>query len=152
MAEPTEAELQQAVDSMIACIPSPPDGCVRLWRIEGSLPGAPRPGWMAFAMASMGILEARGRWFTDRADFLGWYASDQWPGQPQLACVTVPEHQAETWRVGRSKEVIHGKTPQMFSADPDNEFFLPRAVADRRQVVGLVADALAMSPAPVMGF
>lgn len=105
-------------------------GRCRLRRVEASR-RAPVADWLRAQFEEGGALAAAGRWFVLDADLLPFYAADAAGAAPQLRYVDVEREALENWRVARVRETIAGRTPASFSRDPENDFFVPRAVAER---------------------
>lgn len=104
------------------------DGLVRLYRIE------PRhksdlPDWIVRGLAESGHSEAEGRWFVRDPEMLDWYREDI-AGEARVVFVDVPPEDAEKYRVSNIQETIGLRPVKSFSKDPENEYFLPRAVAE----------------------
>jgi len=103
---------------------------MRLYRCEsfsgrGRRPD-PEPGsWIWQGAVESGLWDAMGRWFVEDAAILPWYARDA--GAFRIVSIDVDPDEAELWRVSRNPSA--GR----FSRDPDNEFFVPRAVAEAAQ-------------------
>lgn len=112
-----------------------------LWRVESDAAGEGRrptfdPAcWAHQGLLASGAWDAMGRWFTDRRELLAWYAADVGP-RFRVVAVSVDPRDAERWRVS-SQEVA-----RRFSKDPENEFFLPREVADLALRDGALEQAL----------
>jgi hypothetical protein len=61
----------------------------------------------------------------------------------------VPTADLEKYRVSNSEEQIGRRPVSSFSRDPENEFFLPRALAERRERL-LVAPQRLPSPGEII--
>jgi hypothetical protein len=103
---------------------------VRLYRAEAPL--QPVADWIERGAIDAGVAEAAGRWFTTDLAALEWYLKDAGPNA-RVVAVDVPAPVLEQYRVSNSTEVIRGRAVKSFSRDPENEFFLPRALADQRR-------------------
>jgi hypothetical protein len=91
--------------------PPVPEGMTRLYRGTGS------------SIKGVGPESMRGRWFfSDREAAEVWAA----PSKGKVTYVDVPTSQIEQFRVKNQAESVSS-----WSLDPDNEFFVPRDVADR---------------------
>jgi len=113
---------------------SAPPGTGRvLWRAEADVGhGGRRPAldlsdWRHQAIAADGVYDAMGRWFTDRPELLAFYAADC-PGGFRVVRVEVDAAESEAWRVSGQPAAAR------FSRDAENEFFVPRAVAEAAAV------------------
>jgi hypothetical protein len=130
-----EAQLFDA-QQIIAQGSGPPvsPGHVRLFRAEVR-PEVRRaaPEWVAAGQRESGMAEAEGRWFVADRSMLDFYVKDIGAASSRIVYVDVPLEVAEAHRVSNLKEEIAGRTPASFSRDPENEFFLPRNIADRKQ-------------------
>jgi len=112
--------------------PLPAIGEVRLYRVQpGATPGRALPAWLEEGLIASGGTAASGRWFSrDRAALL-WYGNDQGEAaKPVLVFVDVPAADLEALRVVNQPE------PRAFSRDPENEYFVSREIADRREILG----------------
>jgi conjugative relaxase-like TrwC/TraI family protein len=105
---------------------------VRLYRAEA--PDQPVADWIAQGARDAGTTEASGRLFTTDRTALDWYVKDAGPNA-RVVAVDVPASLVETYRVINSTEVIAGRAVRSFSRDPENEFFLPRELAEQRKPV-----------------
>lgn len=115
----------------------PSQGMVRLYRVEPSKgSGRDIPDWLRQGLQAHGVDQAAGRWFATDPALLDWYERDTGPNA-QLHYLDVPGGQADRFRVSNISDTIAGRTPQSFSRDPENEFFLPRDMADEKQPVPL---------------
>ncbi|WP_020474192.1 MobF family relaxase [Zavarzinella formosa] len=108
-------------------------GHTRLFRVEPAQ-RAVHADWIQAAQAERGHTEAQDRWFVQDPAMLEWYRQDA-KGPTITTYVDVPTADLERYRVRNVTEQISGRTPVSFSKDPDNEFFLPRPLADSRQAV-----------------
>ena len=109
-------------------------GFTRLYRVEPDGPDDKRPDWIRQAQAETGHLDAEGRWFVADAALLAWYREDA-SGPTRTAYVDVPSSDLEQYRVANSEERIGVRPVKSFSRDPENEFFLPRTLADAKEVL-----------------
>lgn len=118
----------------------PPDGYLRLYRIE---PRQPQPvaDWLREALVAEGAWAAQGRWFTQDPQALAFYAADQAHVESALRWIDVPTEQAQAWCVSRMERSSDGLSPQRFSRDPENEFFLPSEEALTAERVALAHQA-----------
>lgn len=109
------------------------EGHLRLYRIEPFQP-VPVADWLREALQAEGGWAAQGRWFTQDPQALAFYAADQAHVESALRWIDVPTEQAQTWCVSRMDRSTDGLSPQRFSRDPENEFFLPseEALAAKR--------------------
>ena len=87
-----------------------------------------------------------GRWFVSDVSILSWYARDA--GSFRIVSIDVDPADAEKWRVSRNPQA------QRFSRDEENEFFLPRDVAEAavfdREMTDHVARMLSDDGVPVV--
>jgi hypothetical protein len=113
---------------------APEPGFTRLYRVEPDGPEVGRPDWVRQAQAESGHLEAEGRWFVADPVLLDWYREDA-AGPTRTVFVDVPTADMERYRVANSEERIGLRPVRSFSRDPENEFFLPRALAGAKQVL-----------------
>jgi len=100
---------------------------MRLYRCESFFGTGRRPdpepeSWVWQGLAASGGWDAMGRWFVSDVSILPWYARDA--GSFRIVSIEVDPDEAEEWRVSRNPEA--GR----FSRDEENEFFVPRAVAE----------------------
>lgn len=146
--EATEAELQLAIDRLVAGLPPESPATIRLYRIEPTVTNGDLADWIRQGLAMSGTTEASGRWFSATPDALGFYALDSWPWEPALRYLDLDAVEAGPHRVDVTQERVAGRSPREFSADHETEYFLPRALAEARLDGGLVSAALAEAPAP----
>jgi hypothetical protein len=112
----------------------PASGYTRLYRGEaGPAKTKPVEGWLQDALKGSDQQKAGGRWFTADPAALEWYLRDAGEGAV-TQYVDVPTADLEKYRVANLDETVDGLKPRAFSRDPDNEFFLPRDLADQRKV------------------
>ena len=106
---------------------------VKLYR--GEYRGDPRaiPDWVKQGIEENGSLDAEGRWFTDDLEIAKWYQQEAGPGGA-ISAVTVPRGVAEQAHVTNQPALI-----QRFSLNPEREYFLPRDIAETRQVESIQA-------------
>ena len=138
--EHTQRRAVQVEASVIAAVGNLPPlapGLCRLLRVEPSLVVEP-PAWMQEGLISQGVIAARDRWFVADATLLPFYAEDAAQAAPRLVYVDARPEDIEAWRVSNVSEIIAGRTPASFSLDPENEFFVPRAVAGQRVFGGML--------------
>jgi hypothetical protein len=103
------------------------EGVVRLYRAEPSVK-ADHPDWVRDSLAENGHSGAEGRWFTQDQEALDWYKKDINPeGKPHVVYIDVPASELEKYRVSNVPDA------KRFSRDPENEFFVPRDVAETKQ-------------------
>jgi len=101
---------------------------MKLYRCEsGTVTGrrpAPQPDcWIWQGMVATGAWDAVGRWFAADPALLAWYAREV--GETfRIVSVEVEAACAEEWRVSRNPAA------RRFSRDSENEYFVPREVAD----------------------
>jgi len=111
--------------------PIPPDH-TRLYRAEPlEAADANRvPQWIKESPAYKSMLEASGRWFSADAENLNWYIDHLKHNgiRPKVTFVDVPNAEVESHRVSNM-----GRDVQQYSRRPEEEFFLPRALADQRR-------------------
>ena len=100
------------------------EGHLRLYRIEPFQP-VPVADWLREALQAEGGWAAQGRWFTQDPQALAFYAADQSHVTSVLRWIDAPMAQADVWRVSHMECSCDGLSPQRFSRDPENEFFLP---------------------------
>ncbi len=100
----------------------------RLYRVDG-VPGAGLPDWLQESDEAKKIKGATGRWFTADPEHLEFYLRDAGPGA-KINIVDVPTSELEQFRVTNQPPEV-----SRYSARPHEEFFLPRSIADRREVV-----------------
>ena len=110
----------------------PPEGYVRLWRV-GPLPGEAQrdptiPDWVQGSPEFQGTLDASGRWFTSDPAIADWYMREHPSGAKSY--IDVPADEAESYRVANLPPEHPARS---WSANPTNEFFLPREVAQSAQ-------------------
>jgi len=101
---------------------------MKLYRCEsGTITGrrpAPQPeSWIWQGMVACGAWDAVGRWFVADPSMLVWYARETGDSF-RIVSVEVPAELAEEWRVSRNPSAMR------FSRDVENEFFLPRDIAE----------------------
>lgn len=110
----------------------PVEGLVRLYRVEPE-PGASdnTPEWITDSEGGAELASARGRWFTDKSDFLDFYIKDieYGGGKSQVYYLDVPIREAEKYRASNSPDV------SKHSADPENEFFLPQELSSLKNPI-----------------
>ena len=131
------AALDEAINVALDALPRVADGFHRLLRIEPSV-RASCPEWLKYELVRTGTMAAQDRWFVTDAALLSFYALDAAAGEPRLVYVDATPADVEAWRVSHITDTIAGRTPASFSRDPDNEYFLPREVADTRMVGPLI--------------
>lgn len=100
---------------------------VRLYRLEPTGPDV-RPDWIKQEQAASGHAGAEGRWFVQDPKMLDWYRQDAGDAPTRIVSIDVPRSQLEQYRVANADKGV-----QRYSRDPQNEFFVPRELADRRQ-------------------
>jgi hypothetical protein len=102
-----------------------------LYRFGGTAIGIV-PDWISEDQRYRNMLAAAGRWFTDDLDEALWYREEH-PGGC-LWSVEVDNAEAESYRVSNMSIRPGGRdvadNPAVWSARPEMEFFLPRAIAD----------------------
>ena len=103
---------------------------VRLCRV-GAKKVAPVPEWMLEDREMALQVQARGRWFVrcDDVENLEWYKKD-YADQARVLSITLPAHIAERYRVANLAAEA-GIDPRAYSRRPEEEYFLPRAFANR---------------------
>jgi hypothetical protein len=113
----------------------------RLYRAESAVRGE-FSDWRKEALDASGHTEAEGRWFVADPAMLDWYKADI-GANTVVAYVDVPTAELERYRISNSTEQIGRRPVRSYSRDPENEFFLPRDLADARKVLdgGRVPDA-----------
>jgi hypothetical protein len=109
-------------------------GYVRLYRGESNpdhhSTSSLIPEWLKQQMQLRGIDKAIGRWFSNKLDTALWYKEDcDVDGKGRISYIDVPYHIAEESRVR------YIPAANYYSADPDNEFFIPREYADTKQTL-----------------
>jgi hypothetical protein len=102
----------------------------RLYRVEAVPRGGETPEWIKQGQDALGIAEASGRWFVADPALLDWYREDA-AGPTRTVFVDVPTADLESYRVSSSTEQIGRRPVRSYSRDPENEFFLPRALAEK---------------------
>lgn len=114
---------------------APQPGFTRLYRVEPAGPSKPRSEWLAQATEASGQNAAQGRWFVQDPALLDFYRKDieTGGGPARLVTVDVPTTELDKYRVSNVEERIAGRRPREFSADPENEFFLPRELLGKRE-------------------
>lgn len=111
-----------------------PEKEVTLRRAEG----VPRelPPWVEQGLKESGAKEAQGRWFTDKQELLDWYNKDVGPGAVTKS-LKISAKEAEQYRVSNLPE---GHPARRFSRDAENEFFIPRELAERAEKEGVPSE------------
>lgn len=103
---------------------------IRLYRVEVAPENRVAvPEWIQQAQRANGHAEAMDRWFTADPGTLDWYRADI-GGPSRTTYIDVNKALAEQYRVSNQPDV------RRFSRDPENEFFVPRKLADRRVELG----------------
>lgn len=124
---------------------------MRLYRCEAHSGDGRRPApnpdsWVWQGLVASGGWDAMGRWFVSDVSILSWYARDA--GSFRIVSIDVDPADAEKWRVSRNPQA------QRFSRDEENEFFLPRDVAEAavfdREMTDHVARMLSDDGVPVV--
>jgi hypothetical protein len=113
-----------------AALPPVKPGFVRLYRGE-AIPGSgvQAPDWARQAAQESGAAEAGGRWFARDPAQADWYVKDADRGR--LVYVDVPEAVANESKVSNLPEDSPAR--RFGRRDPENEHFLPREWADKKQ-------------------
>lgn len=138
--------LNDAIERMASAYSAlnpPPTDCTRLWRV-GVAPeyaSSSIPGWIRAQREVNGHKDSADRWFAKDPNILGFYGQDYWP-KGELACIDV-EH-PENFKVANiiPHPNKHGATidPRHHSKDHENEYFVPRFMANSVTRVGSVKD------------
>jgi hypothetical protein len=116
--EQNSAALTADEAAAIANLPPVERGQVRLYRGEYGGEPAQFPDWLEQARVERGITDAQGRWFTDKPEIAKWYVHNAGE-HGRMLYLDAPKGVAERGRVAGIPSA------RKFSADPDNEFFLP---------------------------
>jgi GNAT superfamily N-acetyltransferase len=116
--EKHSAALTDHEQASISALPKLDPNMVRLYRGEYGGERTQVPEWLEQARTEAGISEAEGRWFTDKPEIAKWYVRDAGP-EGALRYLDVPVHAVGRWRVSENVKA------REFSADPENEYFLP---------------------------
>lgn len=101
-----------------------------LHRAEAVTDGKTIPEWIKQGMKDNGAADAQGRWFTDKQELLDWYKRDAGPNHV-IKSVNVPNDDLEKFRVSNLPK---DHPARKYSADPENEFFIPRGLADKAEI------------------
>jgi hypothetical protein len=109
-------------------------GFTRLYRAEPIPGGKEWAEWVEVTRDELGITQAEGRWFVADPALLDWYREDA-VGPTHTVYVDVPTAELERYRVANSEERIGLRPVRSFSRDPENEFFLPRDLAEAKRVL-----------------
>ena len=108
-----------------------PGQATRLYRAEGKVQGDV-PGWVKEQLAGTSQEAASGRWFTQDPKIAQEYLNNYMdPEKGHITSVDVPNDQLEQHRVSNQPDEV-----KRFSRDPENEFFLPKELAEQRKPVG----------------
>jgi hypothetical protein len=134
------ADVDGLIVAAVAKLPGVAPRLCRLLRVEPSVVAEVAP-WLAEQLAFSGVTAARDRWFVTDASLLPFYAQDCAGSAPRLMYVDARPEEISGWRVSCVTETIAGRTPASFSRDPENEFFVPRAIADQR-IMGCMLEGL----------
>ena len=96
------------------------------------------PDWLAEDVRYKNMVDANGRWFADTKEGAEWYIKEKFHGGV-ITYVDIPTAQLEQFRVSNMAEKPGGKdaldNPRAFSARPNEEFYVPRSVADARKLL-----------------
>lgn len=110
----------------------------RLYRVEPLHPGnednlAP---WLRESDEFKKIREVTGRWFAADRENVNWYIEHSRKDgiEHQVTYVDLPRNDAERYRVSNLADP-EGDEARSYSRRPEEEFFLPREMADRRQKI-----------------
>ena len=119
--------------SQLLTPPEPPlrGGFKRLYRAEThKAPGeGPLPDWLAKSPVARVMKDVAGRWFYASRKEAEVFARDFGGGSTGVSYVDVPVEDFESYRVSNQPGVA------VHSRRSDEEFFVPREVADRRRLV-----------------
>lgn len=133
--------------------PALAEGMTRLYRAEGA-PSQDIADWLRQGMIDSGQTEAAGRWFIQDKSLLEFYRDDSGP-DARLFYVDVPAADLEQYRVTNNTDRFGtGRPVASYSKDPENEFFLPRTLADqKRSLLNIEApgDAPPSEPGVMLG-
>lgn len=108
-----------------------PAGEIELQRAEAAPTGKKLPDWIERGREETGAKAAQGRWFATKKELIDWYAKEAGPGALTKG-VKLSAKEAEKYRVSN---LPPDDPARRFSRDPDNEFFIPREIADRAKVI-----------------
>jgi tRNA nucleotidyltransferase (CCA-adding enzyme) len=120
-----------------------------LFRAHDKPPATPRPpSWSDETPEGRNCVAAYGRWFGESVEDVQWYVNDC--KDPEVVRLRLPSSMAEQYRVSNLPLKPGGKespeNPAAFSARPDHEFFVPRALANLATPHQPVVDNLAPAP------
>jgi len=115
------SQIQSAIDTL----PPPLPGFVRLWRGKVSMQDAEIPDWMTTQPQFSAIEDATDRWFARTPEQAYWYIEQEMSvgDTADFFYLDVPEEEAADYLVSENEEVAP------FSADPENEWFVPSEIA-----------------------
>lgn len=104
-----------------------PKGMVRVYRGETAKKGDV-PEWVKQRLIESGSADAQGRWWTTDLEIAKWYATDAPEGR--VVFQDVPAEVVEAARVTKAPATV-----KKFSADPENELFLPPEFVGKGQTI-----------------
>jgi hypothetical protein len=116
-------------------------GFTRLYRVEPIPGGREWAEWEKITREELGIARAEGRWFVADPSLLDWYREDA-IGPTRTVYVDVPTDDLERYRVSNSTEQYGHRPVRSYSRDPENEFFLPRELADQKRELSISFEPL----------
>jgi len=126
-------------EAVLAPLARPAIGLVRaatqpmttLYRAEAPSIANPKVSeWMRSTPEYKATVDATGRWFTDDLAEAKWYLDDVQKGG-SLYKVKIPSKEAEQMRISKLPE---GHPAKEFSRRQDKEFFVPREIAENKEL------------------
>ena len=115
----------------IAALPPVKKGMVRIYRgeLSSDAPRKPLPEWIRDSAKYKDSKAAEGRWATEKPEIAQWYVNDAGE-HGRLTYQDVPQAVVEASRVKNDP------VARRYSADPDNELFLPPTYAGQGKPIG----------------
>jgi hypothetical protein len=111
--------------------PGPPAGMSRLYRAESAAPAdwSKLPEWLREAVERSGATAASGRWFAADRDNVDWYCQHLRNSglPPRVVYVDIAAQEVAKYRVANQPQI------QQYSRRPEEEYFLPKELAEVRR-------------------